>query len=109
MDRGSGTSWVGSGHPLLAGLHAASTGLSTAAGAGRDRVSLLSDEDTRTAIETVQRMQAMTTALLASLLAHAEVRGLKNQLKARTTASWLAHTARITGAGSACSPANSKA
>ena len=98
VDEASSASWAGSGHPLLAGLHAAGTGLTTAAGAGRDRVSLLSDEDTRTAIETVQSLQAMATALLSTLLTHAEVRGLKDQLKARSTASWLAHTARITGA-----------
>ena len=98
MDQGGGTGWAGSGHPLLAGLHAATPGLATAAGAGRDRVALLSDEDTRTALDAVAAQEAQLVAIRAALLSHAEVRGLKNQLPARTTASWLAHTARITGA-----------
>src|SRR5687768_13834280 len=97
MDGASSTSWAGSGHPLLAGLHAAVTDMATAAGPGRDRVNLLSDEDTRTALDAVMAAEAQLVAIRACLLNHAEVRGLREQLKARTTSSWFAHTARISG------------
>jgi len=92
MDGASSTGWAGGGHPLLAGLAAAATGLAQAAGPGRDRVSVLSDEDTRAGLDAVAVAEAQLVALRAALLTHAEVRGLKNQLKARSTASWLAHT-----------------
>jgi hypothetical protein len=99
MDGASRSSeWVDGGHPLLAGLHTATTGLTQAAGAGRDRVSLLSDEDTRAGLDAVAAAEARLVAIRAALLAHADVRGLKDQLKAHSTATWLAHTSRITGA-----------
>ncbi|HSF26852.1 MAG TPA: hypothetical protein VLC50_04965, partial [Actinomycetes bacterium] len=98
MDGASGARWAGSGHPLLAGLHLTTTGLTTAAGPGRDRVSLLSDEDTRAGLDAVAAAEGRLVAIRAALLAHAEVRRVREQLKARTTASWLADVARISGA-----------
>ncbi|HSF26646.1 MAG TPA: hypothetical protein VLC50_03920 [Actinomycetes bacterium] len=97
MDRASSSEWASSGHPLLAGLHTSGPGLTSAAGLGRDRVSLLSDEDTRSALDAVAAQEAQLVAIRAALVSHAEVRALKTQLKPRTTASWLADTARISG------------
>src|SRR3954447_15346029 len=80
------------GHPLLAGSQTASAALATAV---RGCAWQLTDDQVQDALSTALRIEAQAAALRATLIAEANVRGLRERTQAATTERWLADRYRL--------------
>ena len=81
-------------HPLLAAAGRASTALGTAVRGGAWQ---LCDDQVKDAIALSLQIESRNTALRATLIAEADLRGLRERTQSTTTERWLADRYRLSG------------